>query len=143
MPAIRIVAAIAVSAVVTAAFAIDTLWFAPERSTRAQLESARLQFDPAKIAHDDAFNDYVRRATLMPTGIETGVIKMTDGTTAKYWFQSHHASDGIGGTLFELGDGSVIYMSGYFCCEVQLPVDQIASTEDLREFVLRHNGIPP
>lgn len=55
-------------------------------------------------------------------GIEYGRITLEDSETVKYWFQSHHNSeDGFGGTLFELPNGDLKFIKGYFCCEVQLP----------------------
>jgi hypothetical protein len=103
----------------------------PERQTRSRLDAARHEFDPAKMATSEAFNRYVRR-TVVGQGIEVGVITLTDGTYAKYWFESHHLGDGIGGTIVELGDNTVLFMAGFFCCEAQFPEQQFTSFDDIR-----------
>lgn len=118
------------------------LWLDRERQTRTRLDTARLEVDPAKIATSEAFNSYVRRA-IVGQGIEVGVITLTDGTYAKYWFESHHLGDGIGGTIIELGDNTLLFMAGYFCCEAQFPETQFASFDDIRQFVSQHDGIYP
>jgi hypothetical protein len=91
---------------------------------------------------EPAYNDYARR-TILPDGTETGVIQLKDGSTAKYWFRSHHQSEDLGGTIFAMSDGSERFMSGYFCCEVQLPRTQLASLDELRAFIAKADGVRP
>ena len=55
-------------------------------------------------------------------GVEYGTITLENSEKIKYWFESHHlSSDQIGGTLFEMPNGELEFIEGYFCCEVQLP----------------------
>jgi hypothetical protein len=91
---------------------------------------------------DVAYNDYARR-TILPDGTETGVIQFKDGSSAKFWFRSHHLSKDLGGTIFAMSDGSEKFMSGYFCCEVQLPNAQLASLDELRAFIRSADGVRP
>lgn len=113
------------------------------RVTRAGLEAVASSNDPSAHTLGQAIDGYVERTVLMPTGIETGRIKMKDGSSARYWFKSHHASRGIGGTLFKLSDGTTTFMSGYFCCEAQFPRAQFAELAELRAFIDMHDGSPP
>jgi hypothetical protein len=89
-----------------------------------------------------AFNEYVRRA-ILDDGTEVGVITFRDGSSARYWFRSHHLTGDEGFTLFRLSDGTEISLRGYFCCEVQLPEEQLGSLDDLRAFIREHNGVSP
>jgi hypothetical protein len=68
---------------------------------------------------------------------------LKDGSSAKYWFRSHHLSDDLGGTIFTMSDVSQRFMSGYFCCEVQLPDTQLASLDELRAFIREVDGERP
>lgn len=111
-------------------------------STQRELERITAVSDPAALALEQGYNDYVHRSFL-PGGIETGVIQCEDGASSKYWFRSHHLSDDMGGTLFHFSDGTKVFMSGWFCCEVQLPDRQFASLAQLRAFIREHNGTGP
>jgi len=111
-------------------------------STRHALELASDQHDPAVIPLETAFNDYVRRA-ILEGGTETGIIKLADGSSARFWFRSHHLTGDLGGALFKCSDNSEIFISGYFCCEVQLPEKQLASLDELRAFLKEIDGAPP
>jgi hypothetical protein len=42
-----------------------------------------------------------------------------------------------------MSDGTRSYMAGWFCCEVQLPDDQLAPLDALKKFVREHHGIAP
>jgi hypothetical protein len=88
------------------------------------------------------YNDYVRRA-ILTDGTEVGIITCRDGSSSRYWFRSHHLTHDDGGTLFRLSDGSEVFMSGWFCCEVQLPEQQLASLVELRAFIREHHGVSP
>lgn len=72
-----------------------------------------------------------------------GIIKCKDGSSSKYWFRSAHLTGDLGATLFHLSDGTQLLMSGGFCCEVQLPKDQLASLDDLRAFVKKNDRVKP
>ncbi|OAM89727.1 hypothetical protein AW736_11875 [Termitidicoccus mucosus] len=89
-----------------------------------------------------AYNSYVQRA-ILDDGTEAGVIHMRDGSSSRYWFRSHHRTGDMGGTWFAMSDGTRSYMAGWFCCEVQLPDDQLASLDALKKFVREHHGIAP
>jgi hypothetical protein len=110
--------------------------------SRSYLEGVRKQNDPVNMKLEAAYNDYARRA-ILPDGTETGVVQLKDGSTAKYWFRSHHQSNDLGTTIFAMSDGSERFMSGYFCCEVQLPDKQPASLDELRAFIDQADGQRP
>ena len=111
--------------------------------SRAQREVRRASAsDPASLSLERGYNDYVRRASLAD-GTEAGIISCRDGSSSRYWFRSHHLTHDDGGTLFRLSDGSEVFMSGWFCCEVQLPEQQLASLTELRAFIREHDGVSP
>ncbi len=110
--------------------------------SKAPLRSIMQQHDPESLALVPGYNDYVRRAFLKDR-TETGIIQLQDGTTSQYWFRSHHLVDDIGGTWFRMSDGTTTYMAGYFCCEVQLPEEQLKSLDDLKTFIRKHHGTSP
>ena len=110
--------------------------------SKAVLRIVMEEHDPSTLELAPAYNDYVRRASLT-NGAETGIILMKDGASSQYWFRSHHRGDDIGGTWFRMSDGTTSYMAGWFCCEVQLPEEQMASLDDLKAFIRRHHGTSP
>jgi len=110
--------------------------------TLSDLERISTASDPTSLTLAPAFNDYVRRAVLAD-GTETGTISCRDGSSSRYWFRSHHLTHDDGGTLFRFSDGTQVFMSGYFCCEVELPEPQLASLVELRAFIREHDGISP
>jgi hypothetical protein len=110
--------------------------------TRSALERISAASAPSSLTLQRGYNDYVRRA-ILTDGTEAGIISCLDGTSSSYWFRSHHRTGDIGGTLFHFSDGSEVFMSGYFCCEVQLPEQQLASLVELRAFIREHDGISP
>ncbi len=105
-----------------------------------------LKLDPATLTLKQGYNSYVQRIIIPEEKIETGIIKLKDGSSSKYWFRSHHLVDGIegiGGTWFKMSNGTEKYMAGYFCCELQLPDEQPSSLKELMEFINEHHGISP
>ena len=110
--------------------------------SREAVDIAATEIDPTKIELESASTAYSKRKFL-DTGIETGMITLGDGETVRYWFQSHHHSDDIGCTRFQFSDGSVRYLHGGFCCEVELPKEQIASRAELAEFIADKDGLAP
>ncbi|NOU36944.1 MAG: hypothetical protein HOO88_09270 [Kiritimatiellaceae bacterium] len=113
-------------------------------ASRSQREVARVSVasDPASLSLERGYNDYVRRA-ILADGTEAGVISCRDGSSSRFWFRSHHLTHDDGGTLFRFSDGTEVFMSGWFCCEVQLPEKQLASLVELRAFIREHDGISP
>jgi hypothetical protein len=100
------------------------------------------KYAPKSQTLHKGYNDYVRCVHL-ENGIETGIITCQDGSTSDYWFLTHHISKDKGGTLFRFSDGSEVYMTGYFCCEVQLPEQPFASLSELRDFIQKRDGTGP
>jgi hypothetical protein len=110
--------------------------------TRSDLVRISTASDPSSLTLERGYNDYVRCA-ILPDGTETGIISCRDGSSSRYWFRSHHLTHDDGGTLFRFSDGSEVFMSGWFCCEVQLPEQQLASLVELRAFIRQHDGVRP
>ena len=110
--------------------------------TRSDLERISAASDPSSLTLQRGYNDYVRRAILADS-TEAGIISCRDGSSSRYWFRSHHLTHDDGGTLFRFSDGTEVFMSGYFCCEVQLPEQQLASLVELRAFIREHHGVSP
>lgn len=90
------------------------------------------------------FNSNVKREFTYD-GIEYGVITLENSEQVKYWFQTHHISeDQTGGTLFELPNGNLEFIKGYFCCEVQLPSDgKFKNSKDFIAEMENVDGIQP
>ncbi|MBI1369818.1 MAG: hypothetical protein GC162_14325 [Planctomycetes bacterium] len=110
-------------------------------SSNAQREVQRASSsDPASLTLERGYNDYVRRA-ILADGTEAGIISCRDGSSSRFWFRSHHLTHDDGATLFRFSDGSEVFLAGYFCCEVQLPEQQLASLGDLRAFIRQHDGV--
>ena len=112
--------------------------------SRSQHEVQRVSAasDPASLSLERGYNDYVRRA-ILADGTEAGIISCRDGSSSRFWFRSHHLTHDDGGTLFRLSDGTELFMAGYFCCEVQLPEQQLATLVELRAFIQKHHEIKP
>ena len=110
--------------------------------TERELHQISSTSAPASLSLGQGFNGYVRRA-ILDDGTEAGIISCRDGSSSRFWFRSHHLTHDDGGTLFRFSDGTEVFMSGYFCCEVQLPDQQIASLRDLRAFIQQHHGVSP
>ena len=110
--------------------------------TKDPLSQISRQHNPANLKLTKGYDDYTER-TFLSDRTELGVISLKDGNTSKYCFRSHHLCDDIGGTWFEMSDGQRIYMSGWFCCEVQLPHERPESLSALRSFIAQHNGVGP
>ncbi|MBW2561790.1 MAG: hypothetical protein JRE40_13175 [Deltaproteobacteria bacterium] len=114
--------------------------------SKEPIHKLTLKLDPAKLTLEQGYNSYVQRIVLPEDEIETGIIKFKDGSSSKFWFRSHHfvdEIDGIGGTWFKMIDGKEKYMAGYFCCELQLPDEQLSSLKELTEFIKKHHGTSP
>jgi len=110
--------------------------------TRSDLERISAASDPPSLTLERGYNDYVRR-TILADGTEAGIISCRDGSSSRFWFRSHHLTDDDGGTLFRFSDGGALFMSGGFCCEVQLPEQQLASLSELRAFIQKNDGLRP
>jgi len=111
-------------------------------ATRRDLLRISAASDPISLTLEPGFNPCFRSTTLADN-TEVGIIKCRDGSSARFWFRSHHLTGDKGGTLFRLSDGEELFMSGYFCCEVQLPEQAFASLDGLRAFVRKYDGTSP
>jgi len=112
-----------------------------ERS-RKSVDRASVASDPEKLALVKGFNSYVRVAREV-RDCEVGVIELGDGERVKYWFVSHHQSHDWGCTKFLFADGTVRYLDGAFCCEVQLADAQPKDRAGLNAFLDTREGINP
>lgn len=85
-----------------------------------ELLEARKRISVVENKMEIGYDRNVRRD--VKNGIEYGIIELENSAKIKYWFKSHDNSNNPNGmTLFELPDGSLRFIEGYFCCEVQLP----------------------
>lgn len=112
-------------------------------TTKAPLKRISKRVDPATLRLEPGHVPFISH-TILDDGTEVGIITMKNGSTAKYWFRSHHLDSGsIGGTWFAFDDGTRLYMSGYFCCNVDLPGGQPSEPDDLKRFIWKHHGTSP
>jgi hypothetical protein len=88
-----------------------------ERELRAVQNKTNLDSVYRKVSYQNIWTNTTK------SGIEYGYIVFKNNDTVKYWFQSHHLSNDLGGTLFEFPAGETEFIEGYFCCEVWLPND--------------------
>lgn len=123
--------------------ALSLLIFAGCSETKSDLKKASEKYNLDKIAVEDGFNSYVKRGFLKEDKIECGIIRFSDGDTAKYWFRSHHLSNDFGWTLFEFSNGKKKFMHGWFCCEVQLPENPLKNKKELLALIAQKDGICP
>jgi hypothetical protein len=122
--------------------ALSLLLSACGASPEKQLETSRSEADPASLELKPGYNDYVQRSFLKD-GTEVGIVKFKDGSSSRYWFRASHLTGDLAASLFHLSDGTKLMMNGGFCCEVQLPKEQLASLDELRMFVKKNEGIRP
>ena len=107
-------------------------------SARFRVDVAALKYDPNTQKLSVTYPPLIR-ATSIPGRIQTGLVTLADGETVKYWFISHHI-DGPGCARFDFSDGTRRYIYGsYFCCEVQIPEDQVKTRQDLISFLETHD----
>lgn len=113
----------------------------PRGTSKAGVDAAAAD-DPAKLALEAKVTGYIE-STRLTSNIETGIITLGDGERVKFWFKSRHYDTDIGHTRFGYSDGSVDYLEGFFCCEVDLPGARLADRKALREFIERNDGSKP
>lgn len=101
------------------------------------------RYDPGTMELEDGYNSFVKNIMLCDAKVETGIVSLKDGASAKFWFRSHHLAKDIGGTWFFMSDGSRAYMAGYFCCEALFPEEGFASLDELKTYISGHNGDIP
>ena len=107
------------------------------------LREAKNEHPISGLELEVGYNEYVRRAFLQEEKIECGRIRFADGDYADYWFQSHHMTDDAGYTLFAYSEGKEKVMEGLFCCEMQLPEEQLKNKNELKAFIAEHDGFQP
>lgn len=112
-----------------------------ERS-RSRVDRASVTWEPEKLELVKGFNSYVRVGKDV-RDCEVGVIQIANGERVKFWFVSHHQSHDWGCTKFLFSDGTVRYLDGAFCCEVQLASEQPKDRAGLNAFLDTREGINP
>ena len=112
-----------------------------KREAIEQLQIANKKLDPNLIVAPENSNQKFKSE--IEGAIQFGTFSLEDNSQIKFWFLSHHGSpDRTSHTIFELGGGKKIELTGYFCCEVMF--DQpIKSESDLLAFISKHNDNDP
>lgn len=100
--------------------AVSSTW-AALHWTELVLEAARDRWSRGTVTLLPAPAPYLGRAHVAVAGthVETGALRLGDGHTVWWWFLSQHEGSERGGTVFEFDDGSVVFVEGWFCCEVR------------------------
>jgi len=114
----------------------------PRGTSKVGVDAAAAKDDPAKLALEAKVTGYIE-STRLPSNIETGIVTLGDGERVKFWFKSRHFDTDFGCTRFQYSDGSVDYLEGFFCCEVDLPGVRLADRKALREFIAANDGKEP
>jgi hypothetical protein len=129
-------------AALTAVIVAGATYSLKPNKTKELLDNISRHNDPGRLKLENGFNSYVKRA-FINDGTEVGVISLSNGSKVKYWFKSHHLTGDIGGTMFEFNNSRRIFMAGYFCCELQLPDNQIKNESELKSFINKYDGESP
>ena len=90
-------------------------------------QAASEGLDPADFSLN-TLSDSIRFQVL-EGGLQVGIITLKSGEEIKFWFCSHHCAKGPSWTRFELPDGEVRYLSGQFCCEVQIADESLSDLD--------------
>ena len=107
-------------------------------SARIRVDIAAMRYDPNTEKLRPTYPPLIRAASI-PGHMQTGLVTLSEGESVKYWFVSHHIA-GPGCARFDFSDGTSRYIYGsYFCCEVQIPYDQVKTKRDLISFIETHN----
>jgi hypothetical protein len=107
-------------------------------NARIRVDVAAMRYDPYTQKLRLTYPPLIR-STSIPGRMQTGLVTLSDGDSVKYWFVSHHIA-GPGCARFDFADGTSRYIYGsYFCCEVQIPDDQVKTKQDLITFLEKHN----
>ncbi|MES2658438.1 MAG: hypothetical protein V4689_07455 [Verrucomicrobiota bacterium] len=107
-------------------------------SARIRVDLAAMKYDPTSQKLRGSYPPLIR-STANSDKSQTGLVTLSDGENVKFWFISHHVSD-PGCTRFDFRDGTHKYMRGsYFCCEVQIPEDEVRTRQDLITFIEKHD----
>jgi len=109
--------------------------------TRDKVNLAERHYDPERMNLGRI--DSAKSHTVLPEGIECGLLHLADGSEVKFWFLSHHVGPGLGLTRFDFADGTRTYLRGYFCCEVELEGEAISDKGSLLAFIADKDGTPP
>ncbi|RYD72449.1 MAG: hypothetical protein EOP84_23160 [Verrucomicrobiaceae bacterium] len=105
---------------------------------RIMVDAAAKTNDPATMTLEITDPPLIR-SDYRSDGAQTGLVTLPDGEVVKFWFVSHHTA-GPGCARFDFNDGTTRYMWGdYFCCEVQIPGEQVRSRKDLLAFIDAHD----
>ncbi|PXA03330.1 hypothetical protein DDZ13_12980 [Coraliomargarita sinensis] len=123
--------------------ALVCLAFVGCSATVQELKQTRERHPPEKLSLKPGYNDYVKRHFLEEEKVECGRIFFANGDYADYWFKSHHLTKDAGFTYFVFSDDKAKIMEGWFCCEVQLPHDQLSNKHALIAFIEKHDGMVP
>ena len=105
---------------------------------RLTADFSATRHDPSTLKLRVTYPPLIRSASIS-SGVQTGIVALPDGEEVKFWFVSHHVA-GPGCTRFDFDDGTRQYIYGsYFCCEVQIPADQVKTKQDLIAFLEAHD----
>lgn len=104
----RVVAALGIIALVCGA----AYW----NRTELHLRYARHLYPAPSSGWDDG--DTPHFVHVLEKAVLVGDVDLGADGRASYWFRSHHQTADYGGALFELPSGTIIFVEGYFCCDV-------------------------
>ena len=105
---------------------------------RITADFSAMRHDPSTLKLRGTYPPLIQ-STSISSGLQTGIVALPDGEEVKFWFVSHHVA-GPGCTRFDFRDGTRRYMTGsYFCCEVQIPDQDVKNRSDLIAFIKAHH----
>jgi hypothetical protein len=105
---------------------------------RITTDFSAMRHDPSTLKLRVTYPPLIQ-STSLSSGLQTGIVSLPDGEKVKFWFVSHHVA-GLGCARFDFRDGTRRYMTGsYFCCEVQIPDQDVKNRSDLIAFIEAHD----
>jgi hypothetical protein len=127
--------------VAVVALAAAGLYWTKYIAPYSKLKEISRSYDPLRMSLKSDRNDYVSFA-VTAENVQVGLIKLSDGSTVKFWFLSHHVNHGVSLAIFRFPDGAEVTMEGYFCCGLEFVEQQPRTADELRSFIKKHDGMP-
>ena len=105
---------------------------------RIKVDLAAMRCDPSTLKMSSTYRPLIQSASIS-ADLQAGLVTLPDGEKVKFWFVSHHVA-GPGCARFDFSDGTRRYMMGsYFCCEGQIPGEEVKNRNDLIAFIEAHD----
>lgn len=105
----------------------------PYATQKNLLRRSRQIFDPGFLSRrgEDGYIQYQQ----LEDGTEYGMIRLKDGSWAKYWSNPFESMRGGALSLFNLSNGSEIFVPGFYSSKQPLPEEFFLSLKAFQDFI--------